>query len=190
LLASLIFQAFEDENTSFLAKRIDDALLAKLKKVAKQILKKDYDAEEAVMHAILLLSENAEKLKGLDENAFLAMCITYTKNEAKRLYRAHKRESELLVEYVDEVHGTPDDETGGKDPLLCEENLALLTSLLQKLPEPMRDVLHLRYFMNMRYAEIGELMGIAEATARKRAQRGKLMLKKWMEEVGYRGQEK
>ena len=95
-----------------------------------------------------------------------------------------------MVEYVEEIHAQADFTEEEPNPLLCEENVALMTRLMDRLPEVVEDALHFRFTMGMKYAEIGRLLHIPEGTARVYCHRGRKLLKKWMEEEGYHGQKK
>ena len=186
----LLFSLFPfDEEKKYQAfDKIDKKFLKTLTKTAMQILRDRHDAEDAAMNAFLLLEKNAAKLAYLSETEFLAVAVTYTRNVAKSYYKQRKRDQEMNIEYVDEIHGTEDDDGG--DALLCEENIELLRSLLDRLPESLRDVIFFRYFMDMKYADIGKVMGISESSASVYCTRAKRLLRKWMEEEGYHGQTK
>jgi hypothetical protein len=64
--------------------------------------------------------------------------------------------------------------TSTYDPARLEE-LAELHSRAQGLPEGLRDVFHLRQYCDFPFAQIGEQLGISEATAHRR----------WREAVGH-----
>ena len=169
---------------------VDKSLLECLERVAMKILNNQQDAEDAVMQALLLIGQNASKLADLTADEFRAVSITYTRNVAKTFYKRRKREGERLVEYVEEIHAQADSAEEEPNPLLCEENVALMTRLMDRLPEVVGDALHFRFTMGMKYAEIGRLLNIPEGTARVYCHRGRKLLKKWMEEEGYHGQKK
>ena len=166
---------------------VNKKLLDHLERVAMKILKNEHDAEDAAMQALLLIGENAPKLADLTADEFLAVSITYTRNVAKAIYKKRKLDRDMLVEYSDEICGKAE-EPEAEDTLFCEENISLMTALLDQLPEIMQDVLHFRYYMNMKYAEIASLMGITEGAARVYCHRAKKLLKKQMEKEGYHGQ--
>ena len=112
---------------------VDKSLLECLERVAMKILNNQQDAEDAVMQALLLIGQNASKLADLTADEFRAVSITYTRNVAKTFYKRRKREGERLVEYVEEIHAQADRTEEEPNPLLCEENVALMTRLMETI---------------------------------------------------------
>jgi RNA polymerase sigma-70 factor (ECF subfamily) len=63
------------------------------------------------------------------------------------------------------------------------ENIHILVA---KLPEEYRVPLTLHYVNNLKYAEIGRILGLGEVTARSRVHRARAMLKEMIEKAGRR----
>jgi RNA polymerase sigma factor (sigma-70 family) len=62
---------------------------------------------------------------------------------------------------------------GGADaPLLASEDRRAVLAALRRLPERQREVLVLRYYLELSDAEIARTMGIGESTVRSAAHRG------------------
>ena len=83
---------------------------------------------------------------------------TIAKNKCKDFYKKH---SPILMEQL------PEQETGN-----CIEEQALLKQLLLSLPEDLREAVTLRYFQNLKYAEIASILEISLSLAKYRVKKG------------------
>ena len=66
-----------------------------------------------------------------------------------------------------------------------ERNDGVLLEEVTKLPRKYREVIHLHYYEDMPIKEIASLLKKKEATVKTNLYRGRQLLKKVLEEVGY-----
>lgn len=85
-----------------------------------------------------------------------------------RAHRDSQREASIDEEDARELEGEfeqPD------EPLLRVESAAAVRAAVEKLPDGMRETVHLRVFEGLSFTEIGELLGRNEVAVRKRYSR-------------------
>jgi RNA polymerase sigma-70 factor (sigma-E family) len=72
---------------------------------------------------------------------------------------------------------------GADAPLLASEDRRAVLAALRRLPDRQREVLVLRYYLELPDAEIARTMGIGESTVRSAAHRGLTTLERLLSEV-------
>ena len=122
-------------------------------KVALNVLKDTFLAEDAVHEAFIKIAKNMEKIGEIDATATKRYLLTITKNATIAIYRKRNHQFQREI-YVDD---------GILDILRC-------------LPVKYRDVFLLKYSGNMDNDEIAKVLNITEGTIRQRLSRGKIMI--------------
>ena len=139
-------------------------------KVAFDVLKDNYLAEDAVHEAFIKVSKNMEKIGDVDTRETKRYLITITKNATIDIYR--KRSIQMKREiYIDEL--------GENDMPLAYLETEMdnrVLDILIGLPVKYRDVFLLKYSNNLENSEIAEMLRISEGTVRQRLFRGKIMI--------------
>jgi RNA polymerase sigma-70 factor (ECF subfamily) len=79
-------------------------------------------------------------------------------------YLTRSRRPELATEY--QLKSLQDTRRGPEEQLLLNEEIKELRLLLEWLPEDYRDVVALRYAGELKFSQIGEVLGKTEAAAR------------------------
>ena len=134
-------------------------------KVAYDVLRDNYLAEDAVHEAFIKVAKNMEKIG--ETKRYL---ITITKNSTIDIYR--KRSSWMKREiFVDELS-----ESDVPLTFLETETDNRVLDILKDLPVKYRDVFLLKYSSKLENSEIAELLRISEGTVRQRLCRGKTMI--------------
>lgn len=96
-----------------------------------------------------------------------AFCVTIVKNTSIDMIRQSKR-----FAYVDTVDNLKDElEVSFEDDYINKSEILRLSEIIDMLPQEDRLLIQMKYVQEMRYAEIGALLGISEETAKKRGQR-------------------
>ena len=132
-------------------------------KVALNVLKDTFLAEDAVHEAFIKIAKNMEKIGEIDATATKRYLLTITKNATIAIYRKRNHQFQREI-YVDELtYAETDVDDGILDILRC-------------LPVKYRDVFLLKYSGNMDNDEIAKVLNITEGTARQRLSRGKIMI--------------
>ncbi len=139
-------------------------------KVAYDILKDNFLAEDAVHEAFIKIAKSMKKIGGIDTLETKRYLITVTKNATIDIYRKKKLQINREVS-VDELveNNIPLSymETEGDEEIL---------EILKDLPVKYRDVFILKYSSEMDNDEIAKLLNISEGTVRQRLSRGKSMI--------------
>lgn len=128
-------------------------------RVAKSILSKEEDVEDAVSEAILKAYKNIKSLK--DESFFKTWLIRIVINESNTLYK--KRSREISVENEHFINLQVNDKY--KD--------LTLYNAINSLDEDLRTTTILFYFEDMKYKDIAKVLDIKEGTVKSRLSRAK-----------------
>ena len=128
-------------------------------RVAKSILSKEEDVEDAVSEAILKAYKNIKSLK--DESLFKTWLIRIVINESNTIYK--KRSKEISVENEHFINVQVNDKY--KD--------LTLYNAINSLDEDLRTTTILFYFEDMKYKDIANALGIKEGTVKSRLSRAK-----------------
>ena len=128
-------------------------------RVAKSILNKEEDIEDAVSEAILKAYKNIPKLK--NEEFFKTWLIRIVINESNNLYK--KRAKEVAV-----------DKDHFKNIKINDNYKDLsLYNAINSLDEDLRITTILFYFEDMKYKDIAKILNVKEGTIKSRLSRAK-----------------
>jgi len=121
-------------------------------------------AEDAVQNVFTYLLLHRRQLP-LPQSVkfYLLRCV---RNEALKLLRKHRRELPLPELFDTELHLQPA-AASAMDTLLQKDQLAALQQYLQQLPARQKEVIYLRFFHSLSYAEIATIMQIDQKSAYK-----------------------
>ena len=154
-------------------------------RLAFRITGNQQDAEEAVQDAFWNVVRKIDTFRG--ESSFGSWIYRITANAAyeKRRREAHRRNEIMLDEVLprfdeDGHHAEPirDWSTELDDPAMQKELRDLLASTLEELPPHYRAVIVLRDVEGLSMAEVAGALGIPVGTAKTRAHRARLLLRK------------
>lgn len=138
-------------------------------KLAYVYMKSEDDALDAIQDMILILYENIHKLKKND--AFYSWSKTILVNSCRNILRKNKRVislEDVKEEGVYNIYDNPDDKI-------------VLEKYLSKLSTAHQEVIRLKYFLDLDYKTIGEILKIPIGTVKSRISIGMRNLKKSME---------
>ena len=137
---------------------------------AKEILKSDKLAEEAVQEAFIRIAKNFNKINQIETAATKKFTVIITRNAALTMLQQEKKHtSDNIADYENTLH--KNDTTFEKI-----KNNELIKNIL-KLPEIQRNIMYLYAIYGYSYREIANLLNIKESTARKNMQRAREALK-------------
>lgn len=140
-------------------------------RVAKAILNKEEDIEDAVSESILKAYKNIQTLK--DEAFFKTWLIRIVINESNTLYK--KRSKEITVDKDNFINIKTKD---------TYKDLTLYDAI-NSLEEDLRMTTILFYFEDMKYKDIAKLLNIKEGTVKSRLSRAKEKLYHMLKEELY-----
>lgn len=141
--------------------------------VARAIVLVHEDAEDAVQEAFVRAFQALDRFN--PEQAFGAWLNRIVANAALDIARRRK------VRATDELHDTVADRF--EDPGELDELRDRLAEALEELPDRMRSVLVLHDVQGFAHAEIGEMLGIPEGTARSDLHHARQRLRKRLENL-------
>lgn len=135
-------------------------------KLAYAYVKNKEDALDALEDMIVILYESIYKIK--KDNAFYSWSKTILVNCCKKIIRQRKR-----IVPIDSIRESTYDEGNAR------ENKVVLEKYLSELEEKYQDVIKLRYYMDLDYESISEILKIPVGTVKSRLFYGieKLQLK-------------
>lgn len=188
-----IILAINDEDDRIFVEDVYNQYGKKIYKVAFNILKNEYDANDCFHDVIKIIIDNLERFRSANQEYLVNLLVKCTRNAAINKYNREKRrrfvEVSMYVKSSDfdeedtEMEFT-DDQGQYDDILINEENRKRLSELISELEVIYQDVLYLRYQMWMTYSEIAKLLSITESTVKVRLYRArKILLKTRSEEL-------
>lgn len=161
-----------------LAKRYAQPLVRYL----QRLVRSDQLAEELHQQTWLSVLEHLDKFNaGSGAGGFKAWLFRIATNKANDLWRSRGREAaakEGLRLVRDET--SPD----AADRPVADEQVERLRTAIDQLPEPQRQVLLLRYYSEMKFVEIAEMLGCPLNTALGRMHKAMMKLQQLMGEAG------
>lgn len=132
------------------------------------------DTEDIVSESCVHLIEHLDTIRGMESKKLSVYIVHTVRNTAINYLRKKQREKKYFEEAPDDDHLA--------DPLHLENAICLreeLQSFLQvvnTLPETQQAVLRMKYYLEMKDAEIAHQLGIAESSVRKYIERARKKL--------------
>ena len=143
--------------------------------IAKEILKDNHLAEDAVQEAFLRIAKNFHKTGTVTSHETKAFAVIITRNVAIDIYNKEKKITKINQYLSESIETETDDFTE-------KTSYKKLLGYILELPEIYRDVLYLNLVYDYQFNEIANLLGISTENARKRVQRGKKILQEKINE--------
>jgi RNA polymerase sigma-70 factor (sigma-E family) len=130
------------------------------------------DAEDVVQEALARALPRWERISRVDNvDAYVRRMVVNAHTSWWRRFRRREAPVEQVRDSVVTTAGLQPDERAG------------LWQACQRLPEPQRTAIVLRYYEQLEYAEIAELTGVREGSVRSRVSRGLTALRVAMGEA-------
>lgn len=160
----------EEQKLTFL--HIYDKCGKQMLAVAKGILKNQENAEDAVQDAFEGIARSIHRIPNTSEAAVKAYVMTVVRNAALAIFREENKWGVRLD--VDELEIASDADTF--QTVADAQDYEKLLELINRLPLQYRDVLILRYVMEMKPQEIGAILHRKTTTVQQQLTRGKQAL--------------
>lgn len=142
--------------------------------IANRILRDEYLAEDAVEQTFVKIIENLDNISEVDCHKTKSYIVIMVRNCAINLYRQRKNHPSVSldedIELVDDWRFEFDE-------------MDLLMQAIIHLPIIYRDILTLKYVQEFSNEEIAKMLDISESTVRKRLQRAKEKIRKFLSEA-------
>ena len=140
--------------------------------IANNILKNEYDAEDAVHQAFISIAKNIHKIDESDCTKTKSYIVTIVEHSSIDIYRAKKRKpAEELDERVMGITFDP-------------PHTSALADAIAKLPAQYRHVILLKYDSGYSNQEIAKILGLSYEGVHSLVQRAKKRLEELLEEEG------
>ena len=146
-------------------------------KISYSILKYNYEAEDAVHEAFLIVIKKFDKISEVNCPQTHAYLIIIVKNLALKIYNKRKKAKTEDIENIDIV-----DETDVEEAVIDEMTIEQVEEILMKLPENYYHILYLEQYMGFSIDDISESLDITYENAKKRLQRAKNKFKQMVKE--------
>ncbi|UMG92909.1 SigE family RNA polymerase sigma factor [Nocardioides sp. TF02-7] len=134
-------------------------------------------AEEIVQDALVAVHQRWDRLT--DHGKALA----YLRQAVVNRSRSALRHRGVVNRYLAR-QAAPGHLPGADEPVLGESRRRMVLDALQRLPRRQREVLALRYYLELSEAEIAETLGISRGAVKSHASRGAATLRPMLEELG------
>jgi RNA polymerase sigma-70 factor (ECF subfamily) len=108
-----------------------------------------------------------------DKGKFAPWLAAICRNIAKDMAAARNRQRQ-----TEDISQVPDN----KD---CDSDGVILFEAVNRLPEPYRELIFLRYYDNASYEQIGSILGVSAAAVNGRLIRAKRKLAKYLKQNGF-----
>jgi RNA polymerase sigma factor (sigma-70 family) len=139
---------------------------SKIYTTAYLIVKDQYIAEDIMQDSFIKAVETIKSGKYNDEGKFLPWILRIAHNLAIDYFRRDKRYPEVVFEDGSSVFNTLDfSEDSIEANQIRQETHEHLRELIQRLPDPQREVLIMRHYEDMSFQEIADATGVSINTA-------------------------
>lgn len=165
---------FASQQEAALFERMYLETKARAYQTAYNVLHSRESAEDAVSESYFRIAQVFSRISCLPERRQHAYVLITVRNTALNLLRSEQKYRGEL-EYIDEIY-TPPAESEADSPV---------TAAVLRLSESDRQILYLRFELELDYREISTAMHISRAAARQRVRLAKKHLKQNLEESGY-----
>ena len=156
----------------------------KVYNLALRYMKNHDDALDVSQDVFLQVYQNLSQFRGDAQFSTWIYRVTY--NKCVDALRKNQKIRKNVAMSIDDENFF--ETASGKESLEqnyeCRETLSAVMSIIDTLPDEQKDVVLLRYIKDLSYAQIAQVLDIAEGTVKSRLNRARLKIKEQME---YRG---
>lgn len=139
---------------------------------AKSVLHNDSDAEDAVHNAFIGIAKHIDVLLSAGEDQGRSYCIKAAKNAALNIARKNSHTDSVVS--IEDMYDVADERAF--EELIDNSEYQDVLDVIRNMDDVYRDVLYLRYVMDMPVKKIAQVQGRKEATVKQQLVRGKKML--------------
>lgn len=142
---------------------------------------KNLDAQDIAQEAMVAIIKNISKLR--EPACFTSWMCRIVRNTMVDMMNKIKNEKSVALDsYEDDYIEEENKEFLPEEFIEDEEKNKILVDVIEGLPENYREALMLRYYMNLSYKEISEVMDANNDKVKNDIARGKRLMKKRLEE--------
>jgi RNA polymerase sigma-70 factor (sigma-E family) len=134
-------------------------------------------AEEIVQDAFVAVHQKWDRLVDHDR------ALAYLRQAVVNRSRSALRHRAVVQRYLAR-QSVPESAPSAEDPLMGDTRRRLVLDALRQLPRRQREVLALRYYLDLSEAEIAETLGISRGAVKSHASRGSAALRPILDALG------
>ena len=180
-------QSIADENRRNMINEMCTLYYNRMLTYAKTILKSTHDAEDAVQDAFLKIVENQDFIiKDVRSSSTASLVFIICRNSSLNLYNKirHRNKVFTSLDAPDVMEGLEPytEQDDSLTELIKSEDSKFIARVIGMLEQKYHDVLMLSAIYNMPYAKIGNIVDASESVVRNRIHRGKIKLRKLLDE--------
>ncbi len=151
--------------------------------IAGKHLRDSSDREDAAQDCMLKLISVIDSIDISDEARLKGLCGVVTRNIAINICKRKEKGNVSL----DEMFNVEAREPNPEDTAVSNDTLTRLVNAIEALNPTYRDILKLKYLNQLKEQEIARLLDLSQKTVNQRIFRGKLLLRKAIEEEKLNG---
>lgn len=176
-MIALYLALIDDEKDKIKFREVYEAYRKQMWYAANDILHDRFLAEDAVHDAFLGIARNFSKIRSFEPKTIRAYVITSARNAALMIARKNKTDSTVDIESLYGIRDTKADEDINRI-----ETLDFAVSVINRLPELYREVMYLRFVLELSDKEIALQLGRSQNTVCQQISRGRKMFIEIMSE--------
>lgn len=145
--------------------------------IARDILKNEQDAEDAVQDAFFKLADNLNRIADADSPQARNFAVVITRNICFNMLRKRHIETDIDEDVCSD--------RSAEDEFLSAQGVETLERALESLPEKYRDILYLTVYEELSLRDAARLLGITYENAKSRVKRARKKVSDFLKEVNY-----
>lgn len=155
----------------------------KMYAVAYGVLNNRSDAEDAVQDAFLVIMNKLDIIEDIYSKKTENYIWVIVKNKAIRIYHRNQKDTQTFEDFS-LFKKFEEQYTDVESEVESQELSEIIRRMIIELPDAYKDVLYLRYYNEISYSDIAEILDVSESNARQIAKRGRKMLEEKLTERG------
>lgn len=142
-------------------------------KVAYQILKDKYLAQDAVQEAFISIIKNINKIDRIKSNKTKAFLVIIIRNISINIYNKRKKQPSVSFEEIDDLS-----EAGPsvEEVVISNDSFLKIADMMKRMNPLYSDILTFKYYFNYKDEEISSLLNISPENTRTRLHRARKSL--------------
>lgn len=176
-MIALYLALIDDEQDKIKFREIYEEYRKQMWYAADRILHDRFLAEDAVHDAFLGIARNFSRIRSFEPKTIRAYVITSARNAALMIARKHKTDSTIDIESLSGIKDAKADADINRI-----ETIDFAVSVINRLPELYREVMYLRFVLELSEKEIALQLGRTQNTVCQQISRGRKMFIEIMSE--------
>lgn len=170
----IIYAAISNKENRSRLKALYEEHASWMYKTAYRILNDEHLAQDAVQEAFINISNNLEKIIGIDCNKIRALFVIIIRNVSIDIYRLRKKQCSISIE---EIEGDLSESGPSVEEIIINnEAFTKVAEKIKELHPSYADILSLKFFYHYKDEEISQILNITPGNTRARLHRARKSL--------------